>query len=379
MMSSFKNKEIVGLMLLLGVLSFNTTVAQSPAVKAALGSVQTKVAAPIETIQSTRDALVSILDLTLAEIKDVSEQDKLGAVVTGEDALLASSARVISGQLAMYAGYIEILRGRILQEGQTLTTLRSIASDFKVWREKVYEPAVRQAFNSLLVSQGNEILLTAQHRYEKVAGDVKKLQLSRGVSANVLLPYLEDAQKRIMSAGTYQNEAHSLFVDDQAAFVKSSYAGIPGGPVAIHLERGARGDFSCLTNATPSNRGCQLVFRRAEGGYYILKSFDGSPIVYGPSDISRISGVAIYVGLALAGDPVVGIVYVESVNVADDEKSEATEVKVADAPLLSANASESLLPTATVQSLIKKVIAEINAAYQKDFLVMAKLAKKIAN
>jgi hypothetical protein len=72
-------------------------------------------------------------------------------------------------------------------------------------------------------------------------------------------------------------------------------------------------------------------------------------------------------------------VYVESVNVADDEKSEATEVKVADAPLLSANASESLLPTATVQSLIKKVIAEINAAYQKDFLVMAKLAKKIAN
>jgi hypothetical protein len=379
MSSLFRKKVIVGLALLLGVFPFNTTLAQSSAVKAALGSVQSKSSAPIETIESTRETLISILDLTTAEIKDVTSEDKLGLVVAGEDALLASAARVVSQQLTMYAGYIEILRGRILQEEQTLITLRSIATDFKIWRERVYEPAVRQAFSALLVLQGNEVLLTTQRRYEKVASDVKKLQLSRGISANVLLPYLEDAQKRIVNAGKYQDEARSLFSDDEAAFEKTSYTGVPGGPVALVLERGSQGDFSCLTSAASSNRGCQLVFRRAEGGYYSLKSFDGSPIVYEPSDISRITGTVIHAGLALPGDELIGIIYIKSVNVAPAKAGEEVEVKIADVPLLSANVADNLLPAVTVQSLIKKVIAEINTVYQKDFLVMAKLAKKIAS
>ncbi len=364
------------LALLAGALPCQYAFAQSSEVKAALGSVQAKSVASVETVESLQSAIVSILDLTSAELTDVLSDAKLGAVIAGSDAGLVASAQSLEKQLTMYQSYSDFLRARVLHANQTVDLLKASAADLGAWRKKVYDPSVRQAFNAVLVLQGNEVLLTAQRRFEKVSADVKKLQLSKGVAANALLPLLQDAQKHLAAAIKYQSDARSLFADEQEQLDALTYDAVPGAPVAIALSRSGAGDFACLPVADAKSRDCQLAFQRNEGGYYLLKAVDGTPLDYAPTEISKVSGKVIRLNQVFPGDLLVGIVFIDSINKAQVFSLAPEPVKPADA-VGTASVTDTLVVQPTVQSLIKQELDEINKAYQQDFFVMSKLAAKL--
>lgn len=363
--------------LLAGVFPSQYALAQSPEIKAARSSVLSTTAAPVETVEKSQKAIMSVLDLTATELADLLSDPKLGAVIGGSDAGLASSARDLKKRLTMYQNYVGALRRQVLHAGQSVKMLGLVAADLNLWRERVYNPAIRQAFNVVLVAQGNDVLLTALRRLERVTSDVKKLQISHGTAANPLLPPFEKAKDHLASATKYQDEARALFVSESEEFSAISYGSIPGGPSEVVLSRGSEGDFACLPQAVATRTArCQIAFKLAQGGYYLLQSADGTVPAYAPSDVSKVSGLLILIEPIFVGDLVVGLMFIDSVNVAQPKEAEP-DVEV-DEIEGAASALDTIVPAApTVQSLIKLELDEINKAYQQGFFVMSKLAKKL--
>ena len=369
--------------LLLGAFPVSTVFAQSPNVQAARASAlqtvekavpTTKDAAPLETVETKQSALLSILDLTTTEISDINGPDKLGTVVGEGDAGLAASAGTLRQRLSMYGTYVAIVRAQVAADGQSLESLKEEAVSFKAWRENVYDPAIHQAFDVLLVSQGNGVLLTAQHRLDKVSVDVQKLQAIRGMAASGLQALFDDAKKHIKSAADFENVARELLVANQRTFESLIYGDVVGGPRAVTLQRGSAGDFSCLPAAAGER--CQFAFKRSAGGYYRLVNGNGAPIAYAISDISAVSGTLMTLSPSGSTD-VVGVFFIDSFNVGARPQASTAQ----DTPV-TASAFDTLISAVpasvspTVQTLTKKILAEINAAY-KDFFAMSALAKKL--
>lgn len=371
------NRIILSLIatLLLGAFPVSVVFAQAPDVQAARTRAEKTVekAAGVqapETVEATRAAIDSILDLTTAELQDVMSDAKLGSVTEQDDAGLASIARQLQQRLIMYSTYVDFLRTQVNAATQTIDSLKAIAATFKKWREQAYDPAIRQAFDAVLLSQSNGVLLTAQRRFEKVNGDVKKLQNSRGIAANALVALLEDARQKLVNAADEQNTARQILTENQKTWNSLVYEGVIGAPQVITLKRGPDGDFACAPGAAPKT--CPLIFQYTRGGYYLLFTSSGDPATYAVSDLARVSGTALTFGEDRTTG-LIGVFFIETINGSAVPVKTATDVETP----FTASATDAIASPPTVQSLIKKVLKNIDEAY-KDFFAMVPLARKLS-
>ncbi len=372
------------LALLVGALPYQYASAQSPAVQAARESVEKNtesgaVSAPqTDAVDAARTTILSVLDLTAAELEDTLGSKKLGALLLQDDVGLATIAQELADKLVMYRAYVQLVRGQVSRPGISSDALKAIAGGLKEWREQVYDPAMRQAFDALLVTQGASVLTTTQQRLERVNADLKKIQAAIGAEANVLVPMLESARKSVATAMSYHEEARQLLLTNEIQFLTEKPTTTVGVPRPAMLSRGDMGDFFCVSAGTRSSE-CQLAYRLRNGAQYALKTKTGLPIVLTPGDISSIEGSLIILSPLLPGDEVVGVFFVYSTNSAvssvENKKAEGAPLSF-EASSIDAIGAPVLETPETVQSLIKKEIDQISQAY-KTFFSMSKSAKRL--
>jgi len=292
-------------------------------------------------------------------------------IIKRSDASLATFAKTLQRQLVLYREYIKIIRARVDQSGVTDEEIRGIAGEHKEWREEVYAPTVRQAFGVVLVSQGNEVLLTGQRRLERVASDVSKLQAGLGSSASKLIPLLDSAKKDISIATNYHLQARETTQQDQKNFETKTYETAVGVPEQVVLRRGLDGDFFCINGVPFFGGRCALTFRRSNGRIYSIVNEDGSPAMYAVGDVYQVGGVLIDSSITGEMGSPSGVILMNSINLADKKEVSRSAMK---APL--ATALEIITAPETVQSLIEKEVEAIQRAY-KTFFVMSTTAKKL--
>lgn len=361
------------LTLLIGALSISSAAAQSPEVKAARETVE-RVAAPEETIESRQQALVSILDLTAAEIADVTGEKKLGAVIKHADAVLAGSALQVRLTLLQYQSYVQLVRAQVSKDGQTIEALKEIAAGFKDWREQVYGPVVRHALDTILVAQGAEIIATAQRRLERVSSDVKKIQTIKKAAANELITLFESARDHVAAATRHHEQSRDLLTGEYEDFLALLVAQLPGGPETGMLRRGATGDFVCSpTAAVGKSSACEIAFKRSLGGHIVLKNADGTPFVYAAGDLAQVSGTLLILSPLFADDVIVGTFFVTAVNRIELPPTPAAFSTPAE---FEAAVLETVIKKQSIQALTKHVLDEIQLAY-KDFFAMSKKAQQL--
>jgi hypothetical protein len=363
------------LALLFGALPYQQASAQSSEVKAARQTAL-RVAANDDT--NVQAAILSILDLTKTELDDVLSEKKLGAVAAQADAALSADATELFNRLIMYREYVQLVRQQVLR----LTaddSLKSIAAGLSAWRKEVYDPAIKQAFDAILVFQGSEVLATTNQRLARVNADIKRLQLTKGLAANQLLPLFESARGHVASATKYHDQARGVLTSNHDRFMRTSYEDVAGAPQPITLRRGTAGDFACLPG-TMVNRSvkCEIVFKPMEGGFFVLKNAAGEPAVLAVSDVAQVSGKALVLRPRFPGDEVIGLVFIDVLNAAQPlpHLEEQTLLAPQEQTLGLASVLDSVLTPPSVQSLIKQAIDEVGLAY-KDFFAMSKKAQQL--
>jgi len=379
--------SVITLALLIGALPYHYAGAQSPEVQMAREKVEksfgkaedaklSKQIMPAETIESRRKTLLSILDLTTAEIDDTLGEKKLASLIIMEDVGISTVAEQLSARLVILRGYAELVRMQVVREDVDMNELKEIALGFKNWREDAYSPTVRQAFDALLVVQGGDVLKTTRGRLERVNADVKKLQAAVGAEANVLVSMLETARKNVSAATGYQDDARSLLITDQQSILFGMGKVKDGAPKQSSFSRGRDGDFMCLPGSNQRSSDCQVVFKMHSGAVYALRTLTGSPLSFSTGDISSVAGSLVIVQPSFPVDSLQGLLFVDVLNPAEIKKS--AQIDFSDELASVSDSLEVLVstPTQTVQSLIKKEIDEINQAY-KTFFSMSKLAKKL--
>jgi hypothetical protein len=327
-----------------------------------------------DAADARRTAIGSILDLTAAEIDDLLDDKKLQAVIDKSDISLSAAATELRTRLMMYRGYVGLVRAQLASGIRTAEEIKAIAAGLKEWREEVYEPVVRQAMNSVLVSQSAAVIETSNRRLDKVSLDVRKVQSTKGAASTAtiasLLSSFEAARGHIASAGKYHEAARTLLIKEHEELFKRA-VNLASNPRTVILARGSLGDFVCMPGTSPSRAAsCPLAYKRSIGGFYELRTSDGEGIFRPASELAQIKGLAFELQPLFATDEIVGIVYVQSVNrVGEDIFMPILRAENADP--LSASASDALRETPTVSSLVRQSIEAVNRAY-KEFFAMSK-------
>ena len=121
-------------------------------------------------------------------------------------------------------------------EALALVDVQQLATDFKDWREKVYDPEIKKIVSFILVFKGSDLLSVAASRFNKIALDLKLFQNSKLIKVEILTPALEQAGVYLRGAAKINQEAvRSLLatstdpletnklVDQAIGLIKSAY------------------------------------------------------------------------------------------------------------------------------------------------------------
>lgn len=358
------------LALITGALIPFIATAQSPQVKMtreALTGSTAKVSAPEKTEDKVK-IFSDALTLTLAEIDDALSEKKLGALIDRSDIELVSAANALKKQLTAYRVYVALIQDEV-RRGITAEELKEVAAQFKDWREAFYVPVVRQAFNLLLVAQGADVLLVAQRRFERVAADVAKVQLTAGSAlAGQFIALLDAAKADILSAQSLYERAYGIAQEDQMLIVRSEQEVLGIGIRSQkRVARGPDGDFICSPLVSGKINHCAIAFKSSEGDILAVVDEQGDEIVAAPGDVAQISGMEIRVPKTLARR-IDGFLIAQGLNsVRADEQSSGP----------SAAAVRALRgKDESVTRVIEQELAAIRRAYQ-SFFSMSALATKL--
>lgn len=372
--------------LLAGALPVLQVAAQSPEVQAArdqversTGQLSTPQAPTPAEIAARKATLVDILDLTKAELADLMSEQKLGSVSISDNPALVALAAELFPRLRLSQQYVQLIAEQTERVDIDADELVQIAADFKTWREEVYDPLVKQVFSVLLVNQGAGVLATAQRRLERVTTDVKRLQLTLGAEANVLLGYVGDAKEHLTDAAKYHQRAYELVFSNQAAVFSADESDVPGASRVAHFDRGVNGSFDCFARDRQRSTACDIVFKSATGGYYLLLTEQGLTLNYALSDIYRVTGRLVTLNPLFGTDQVRGVMLITEINPADPQAAaERAAHPVVTKPVVPtlASVADTLISAPTVQSLIRQELEAISQAY-KNFIALSRQAKKL--
>ncbi len=360
------------------VLPFNAVLAQSPSVQAARDTVQKKDAVAANDFTSRLSTAVSIVDLTSAEATDTIS--KLDPLTQSTDPVVAHAATTLLPLVRGYHAYSTLLQTQLRRPTLSDEQLSLIAGSLGEWRKTIYEPGMRQALNVILLAQGDDVLRTAERRFEKVKADVITLQRLFGAKANVLVADLDLAKRHIAHAQDSFEAGHEVFVSDQDAFMLHSTTGVVGTLTDATFARGTDGDFTCVLQPTKENpTACVSAFKTGSGLYYLLVNTSGIALSQASmADVYRVSGAMVTIKPIFTGDALVGVLFVNEINRAQPKPVSNNQT---DSDSATANILDNILsavPAKTMQAYISDEIAYIGKAYQQ-FLAMSKIAKALTS
>jgi hypothetical protein len=209
---------------------FSFAMAQSQELQSALQDVSNTVGKISEPTASTtpaqaqelsarKTALISVYTFTLVEVVDLKK--KVQGIKNDSGAELWDIHNNFLATLDGFAKDINDLK-LAAATSNSISDVKTMATDFKSWRETIYNPTVQQLLDLLLLAQGRKVLNTADGRFAKVATDVKRIQLAIPVGSAKLQAYLTLAGKNIREAKALYEKGQAQFVDAIQASVASA-------------------------------------------------------------------------------------------------------------------------------------------------------------
>jgi len=199
------------------VLLVNSTSAQSPAVQEAFEDVEDQVEdlvvakdeGQLDDLALRIATFKKVVELSVSEAKDL----KIKLLSLDQVKETASSWREerinnLNQALVYYDEQQQLIED---YEIISLETIKSLASDFKNWRERTYLPVAEQVNEFLLIKQEQDAIEIAKRRWQRIDKDITKLEESNLRGVAVLRELLESAGEQVDESVTINTNAQDLF------------------------------------------------------------------------------------------------------------------------------------------------------------------------
>jgi len=128
-------------------------------------------------LEARKDALVKIFELTLLEDQDLKNRlTNLENLKPEHEEMRKLLLNVFTENENAY----RIMHKR-LDESTQSDEVKQLATDFKNWRNAVYNPKVEQILSFVLVFQQEKTLSIARDRFQKIQSDLDKLAVAKRI------------------------------------------------------------------------------------------------------------------------------------------------------------------------------------------------------
>ena len=152
-------------------------------------------------------AFNQVLDLSTAEAKDF----ELKLLTVDKNADYNPWVKNALDELTNALVYYDSERQALASSSPTLGDIKSMASDFKAWRDKNYVPLLNQLQDFFLVRQEFSAIGTSEKRLNNIQNDLSTLNFS-SKNQKALNGMLDAASSDIKSAKDLNNQAYQLFL-----------------------------------------------------------------------------------------------------------------------------------------------------------------------
>ena len=159
-------------------------------------------------LQTRKDALSKIFDLTLLEDNDLKK--KLAGIKNLNESEKKIKINLIANLEENGNAYSE-MKSR-LKEANSIAAVKQLAIDFKNWRNLVYNPKVEKIISFTLVFQQKKTLDTAQQRLEKIKLDLEKLEGAKLIKMEETANLLNKAGNGLSRANELNKQAELIFL-----------------------------------------------------------------------------------------------------------------------------------------------------------------------
>jgi hypothetical protein len=128
-------------------------------------------------LAARKEALVKIFELTLLEDQDLKARlSKLEGLKPEYEEMRKLLLNVFTENENAYR-----VMNKRLNEATTIEDVKQLATDFKNWRNAVYNPKVEQILSFVLVFQQEKTLTIARERFQKIQADLDKLATAKRI------------------------------------------------------------------------------------------------------------------------------------------------------------------------------------------------------
>ncbi len=155
------------------------------------------------------NAFKQVLDLSTAEVKDF--ESKLFQVPKNPDydAWVSSSTDQLKQDLSYFDSERQLITGT---SSLDLAGIKTVAEDFKTWRDADYLPLTSQVQDFLLVQQEFSAINTSQKRLTNITKDLSSLTF-KTKDRQTISDMLDAAKEDIKEANDLNGEAYNLFLE----------------------------------------------------------------------------------------------------------------------------------------------------------------------
>lgn len=159
-------------------------------------------------LEARISTLEEVVRFTIAETKSlISRLFPLKGLAPEFSRLQVDYLKVLKEVLKYQERFLTDLTAAIEDGSLDLTEVTRLASDFKIWRETVYDPSIKKIVAFLLAFRSSDLLTTATSRLNKIAADLKLFQKSKLIKAELLIPILEEAGTYLLEAAAINKKA----------------------------------------------------------------------------------------------------------------------------------------------------------------------------
>ncbi len=177
-----------------------------------------------ESLSLRIEAFKKVLDLSLAEAKDLKL--KILAIEIKDDKALSTWKNAMLDALSATLSFYESQQGSLIdQDINSIEKIKTIAEEFKAWREEHYLLITNQVNDFLLIGQEGKAIATAQKRAKKINEDVQKLS---GIKKNAdLVGLFKKAEEAIIEAVNLNRGAADSFREKYVAQYEEKPEAVP--------------------------------------------------------------------------------------------------------------------------------------------------------
>ena len=223
MKSYFNNKHILGILiisLIVGLFSPTTKINAQEQLRSTLKEVAEKIIEISEIkreinltaeerlqkeTQARKNALSKIFDLTLLEDKDL--KNKLNGLKNLSEEQREVKDDLLSVFVENENAYKEMKKR--LDEAGTLEEIKQLATDFKNWRNAVYNSKAEKIVSFVLIFQQKKTLAIAKERLEKIKINLEELENEKLISREETDNLLQIAETSLQKAEELNKQAEN--------------------------------------------------------------------------------------------------------------------------------------------------------------------------